>query len=98
VNIFVGTIIGINVFTYNNSCAIIQPSLTNENINMKVLPIKFSDTQALKIKDVVAVVGTDSSKVARAAMKLGLAQIQAMAARDVDKAIDLVLINDARSK
>ena len=42
--------------------------------------------------------GTDASKVARAAMKLGLAQIQALAARDVDKAIDLVLINDARSK
>ena len=98
VNILVRTTITIKVFTYNNSCAIIQPSLINENINMKVLPIKFSDTQALKIKDVVAIVGTDASKVARAAMKLGLAQIQAMAARDVDKAIDLVLINDARSK
>ena len=65
---------------------------------MKVLAVKFSDTQTLKIKDVVDVVGTDVSKVARAAMKLGLAQIQAMAARDVNKAIDLVLINDARSK
>jgi hypothetical protein len=65
---------------------------------MKVLPIKFSDTQALKIKDVVAIVGTDASKVARAAMKLGLMQIQALAAKDVDKAIDLVLVNDARSK
>ena len=65
---------------------------------MKMLPVKFSDTQVLKIKDVVEVVGIDTSKVSRAAMKLGLAQIQAMAARDIDKAIDLVLINDARSK
>jgi hypothetical protein len=69
-----------------------------ENKYMKVLPVKFSDTQTLKIKDVVEVVGTDASKVARAAMRLGLNQIQAMASRDLDKAKDLVLINDARSK
>ena len=97
-NIFVRTIISIEMFTYSNSCAIIRLSFTNGILNMKVLPVKFSDTQAIKIKDVVDIVGTDVSKVARAAMKLGLAQIQALAARDVDKAIDLVLINDARSK
>jgi len=65
---------------------------------MKMLPVKFSDTQMLKIKDVVAVVGIDTSKVARAALRLGLNQIQALAARDIDKAVDLVLINDVRSK
>lgn len=65
---------------------------------MKMLGIQFSDTQALKIKDTALVVNSDMSKVARAAMRLGLNQINAMAARDVDKAIDLVLINDARSK
>jgi len=65
---------------------------------MKVLNVRFSDTQQLKIKDVSSVVDMDYSKVARAAMKLGLTQIQALAARDLDKAIDLVLINDARAK
>ena len=65
---------------------------------MKVLNVRFGDAQQLKIKDVSSVVGVDYSKVARAAMKLGLSQIQAMASRDIDKAIDLVLINDARSK
>lgn len=65
---------------------------------MKMLAVKFSDTQVLKIKDVVDVVGIDTSKVARAAMRLGIAQIVALASRDVDKAIDLVLINDARAK
>ena len=65
---------------------------------MKMLPVKFSDAQTLKIKDVVEVVGIDNSKVARAALRLGLMQIQSLAARDVEKAIDLVLINDARSK
>ena len=65
---------------------------------MKVLNVRFSDTQQLKIKDVSSVVDMDYSKVARAAMKLGLNQIQALASRDLDKAIDLVLINDARAK
>lgn len=65
---------------------------------MKMLPVKFSDTQALKIKDMVEVVGIDNSKVARAALRLGLMQIESLAARDIDKAIDLVLINDVRSK
>ncbi len=65
---------------------------------MKMLGIQFSDTQALKIKDTALVVNSDSSKVARAAMRLGLMQINALAARDVDKAIDLVLINDIKSR
>ena len=67
-------------------------------IYMKTLGVKFSDTQILKIKDMVDVVGIDNSKIARAAMRLGLMQIQTLAAKDVDKAKDLVLINDARSK
>jgi hypothetical protein len=65
---------------------------------MKVLNVRFSEAQQLKIKDVAGVVEMDYSKIARAAMKLGLVQIQALAARDLDKAIDLVLINDARAK
>jgi len=63
-----------------------------------MLGIQFSDTQALRIKDTALIVKSDSSKVARAAMRLGLMQINALAARDVSKAIDLVLINDAKSK
>ena len=65
---------------------------------MKTLGVKFSDTQALKIKDLSEVVGINASQLSRAAMLLGMNQIQALAARDLDKAIDLVLINDARSK
>mgnify|MGYP000164867934 FL=1 len=57
---------------------------------MKVLNVRFSETQQLKIKDVAGVVDLDYSKIARAAMKLGLNQIQAMASRDIDKAVDLV--------
>lgn len=71
----------------------------NKEVNfMKTLGVKFSDTQILKIKEVADVVGVDASKLSRAAMRLGLMQIQTLAARDLDKAIDLVLINDVRSK
>ena len=65
---------------------------------MKTLGVKFSDTQVLRLKDVSAIVDIDASKVARAALRLGLNQITALSSRDIDKAIDLVLINDVRSK
>ena len=86
------------MFTCAYDYAILRLSFINRNKYMKVLAVKFSDTQVLRIKDTVEVVGIDASKVARAAMRLGLNQINAMAARDIDKAVDLVLINDARSK
>ena len=65
---------------------------------MKSLGAKFSDTQVLKIKDMKEVTGIDSSKISRAALRLGMMQIQSLANKDLDKAIDLILINDARSK
>lgn len=69
-----------------------------EGENMKILGIRFSDAQKLKINDVSDVVGIDSSKVARAAMRLGMEQIIALCAVDADKGKDLILINDVRSK
>jgi len=65
---------------------------------MKMLNVRFSETQKLKIDDASEVVGIDFSKIARAAMRLGMNQILTLAANDLDKAKDLVLINDARAK
>ena len=65
---------------------------------MKTLSVQFSDVQVLKMKDSVEVLGVSNSKIARAAMRLGMQQILALAARDIDKAKELVLINDAKSK
>ena len=65
---------------------------------MKIIGVQFSDVQVLKIKDAVEVTGISNSKIARAAMRLGIQQILALAARDIDKAKELVLINDAKSK
>lgn len=65
---------------------------------MKMLNVRFSEVQKLKIDDVAEVVDIDFSKVARAAMRLGMQQILILASADIDKAKDLILINDARSK
>ena len=98
VNTKIYTNINIIIFTSSKCYVIIQSTSTNREMYMKMLPVKFSDTQTLKIKDLVSVVGIDNSKIARAAMRLGLMQIQALAARDLEKAKDLVLVNDARAK
>ncbi len=65
---------------------------------MKMLNVRFGDTQNLKIKDAVDVLGLDASKIARAALRLGLNQLLTLAARDVDKAVDLTLINEVRAR
>ena len=65
---------------------------------MKIIGVQFSDVQVLKIKDAVDVTGISKGKIARAAMRLGIQQILALAARDVEKAKELILINEAKSK
>ena len=65
---------------------------------MKILGVQFSDIQISKIKEVSESIDLPNSKVARAAMRLGMNQILALAARDMDKAKELVLINDFKSK
>ena len=65
---------------------------------MNKLNVRFGDTQSLKIKDAVDVLGIDASKIARAALRLGLNQLLSLAARDVDKAVDLTLINEVRAR
>ena len=88
-------IITLTLYCYHDT---IQQDLIKQVENMKSLGAKFSDTQLLKLKDVSEAVGIDGSKISRAALRLGLNQIQAMASRDLDKAKELVLINDARSR
>jgi|TARA_R110000850_G_scaffold29047_1_gene80459 hypothetical protein len=65
---------------------------------MKKLNVRFGDTQELRLKDTSEVLNLDVSKVARAAMLLGINQLLALASRDVDKAVDLALINELRAR
>ena len=65
---------------------------------MNKLNVRFGETQELKIKDVAEVLGLDTSKIARAALRLGITQFLALASKDIDKAIDLALINEVRAR
>tara|TARA_R110002020_G_C16205975_1_gene766640 strand:+ start:652 stop:852 length:201 start_codon:yes stop_codon:yes gene_type:complete len=65
---------------------------------MNKLNVRFGDTQNLRLKDATEVLGLDTSKIARAALKLGLEQLLALASRDIDKAVDLALINEVRAR
>jgi hypothetical protein len=65
---------------------------------MKKLNVRFGDTQELRLKDTSEVLNLDVSKVARAAMLLGINQLLALASRDVAKAVDLALINELRAR
>ena len=65
---------------------------------MKSLGAKFSESQLTKLKEVSIDIGIDGSKLARAALRLGLIQVSNLAIKDIDKAVDLVLVQDARAK
>lgn len=65
---------------------------------MNKLNVRFGETQELKIKDAAEALGLDTSKVARAALRLGISQLLALASRDLDKAVDLALINELRAR
>lgn len=65
---------------------------------MNKLNVRFGDTQELLLKDAGEVLGLDASKIARAALRLGLNQILSLASRDLDKAKDLTLINEVRAR
>lgn len=63
-----------------------------------MLNVRFSETQQLKIEDVVDALGVDFSKVSRAAMRIGIQEIISSASVDKGRAKELVMINDALSK
>ena len=65
---------------------------------MKSLGAKFSESQLARLKEISLDIGIDGSKLARAALRLGLIQVNNLAVKDIDKAVDLVLVQDARAK
>ena len=65
---------------------------------MKALAVKFSEAQLSILRVVSDSVGIDVSKVSRAALRIGLAQIEKEASKDVNKAVETVVINNALSR
>ncbi|WMM36540.1 hypothetical protein [Pseudoalteromonas phage PS_L5] len=65
---------------------------------MKSLGVKFSDKTDLQIKDLASVVDMPNSKIARAAMQIGLMQLKNAAVKDCDTAKSFIAIEDAKSR
>jgi hypothetical protein len=65
---------------------------------MKSLGAKFSEKQLAEMKSTAECLNVSISVLARAALRLGVEQIDKATCKDADKAKDLVLINDARAK
>lgn len=65
---------------------------------MKQIGVKFSEVQRLSLTDVSDAIGANLSDVARAAMYLGMLQIRTLAATDIEKAGELVSINNFKAK
>ena len=65
---------------------------------MKKLEILFTNKQHLNIDDLMNVLGSNKSQLARAAMELGLNQIKELASRNTESAQELVAMSDFKSK
>ena len=65
---------------------------------MKSLGAKFSDSQLEDLKDTAEALNVRISVLARAALRMGMNQIDKAVLSNKDKAVDLILVNDARAK
>ena len=65
---------------------------------MKILNIRFSEVAHHIISDLVDMTKATNSEVARAALHIGLLEIRALAAVDVERAKEIVAINNLKSK
>ncbi len=65
---------------------------------MKMLGVKFSDTQHLSIDDVAKLLGMNKTDISRAALYIGLNEIKAIASADVDRGIEFASLNAVKAK
>jgi hypothetical protein len=65
---------------------------------MKKIEVLYSDTQQLKLTDLMKMLGSNKTDMARAAMWLGLNQIQELASRDMSSAQELVAVTAYKAK
>lgn len=65
---------------------------------MKKIEVLYSETQQLKLSGLMDSLGSNKTDMARAAMWLGLNQIQELAARDMNSAQELVAVTAYKAK
>lgn len=60
---------------------------------MKQLPVRFNNKQTSQLADLVELLGSNTTDTARAALALGMQQIKEIAARNPEKAQELVVMS-----
>ena len=65
---------------------------------MKMLGVKFSDSQHLKLADVATMLGMSKTDIARAALYIGLNEIVSLSSKDVDRGIEFASLNAVKAK
>jgi len=65
---------------------------------MKMLNVRFSESQQLKVDDIASLLGMSNSDIARAALYIGLNEIKAIASKDTDRGIEFASLNAVKAK
>ena len=65
---------------------------------MKMLNVRFSDTQTLKLNEYAGLLNMSVSDVARAALHAGLKEIAVNSAQSIDRGIEFTSLNAVKAK
>ena len=65
---------------------------------MKVLNVRFSNSQHLKVDDISELLNMTNSDIARAALYIGLNEIMSIASKDTDRGIEFASLNAVKAK
>lgn len=65
---------------------------------MKMLNVRFSDAQQIKLDEIASYLGMSNSDIARAALFIGLNEIKSIANKDSDRGIEFASLNAVKAK
>ena len=65
---------------------------------MKMLNVRFSESQHLAVDDIANTLNMSNSDIARAALYIGLNEIKAIASKDTDRGIEFASLNAVKAK
>ena len=65
---------------------------------MKMLGVKFSESQLLKVSEISELLGMNKTDIARAALYIGVNEILSMSSKDLDRGIEFASLNAVKAK
>lgn len=65
---------------------------------MKMLNVRFSEAQQLKVDDIAKTLGMSNSDISRAALYIGLNEIASIASKNTDRGIEFASLNAVKAK